>query len=130
MLVEILKATRQEGDLTRRWFTSVSLDLYLWQTETKEIQQFQLCHKRPARLSELDSIGEDVLTWTKDVGFRFDTIPDSRGYSSPLLIQSPAFDTTRLKSEYIEEVVGTVANDLAFVTNILLSHEGLGVTSE
>ena len=85
MLEEVLADARREGDLARRWYTSVEFDLFVWRESTHVIVQFQLCWKRGARLEDADHIPEETITWHRDSGVRQHQVREADRYKTPVL---------------------------------------------
>ena len=62
MLREIRGVEQRNPQLTKRWFQDDYFDLFIWQNNTAEIVQFQLCYRR-------DEPDERVLEWRRGQGF-------------------------------------------------------------
>jgi hypothetical protein len=119
MLIEIAAGRRKEGNLNRRWFNCQSVDLYIWQTASDEVVQFQVCHKRPPKLTDHGRVAESVITWRKEEGFCFNVVLESKRYSTPVLEQSKPFDVRGLKEGFLENATHSDSKAVQFVTLVL-----------
>ena len=73
MLAEIRDVRQNEGEPFRRWFSSISLDLTIWQDDLKNIVSFQICYDKDIQVK--------VLTWEKAKGLSHYFVDD--GESRP-----------------------------------------------
>ncbi|MEM7404020.1 MAG: hypothetical protein AAF458_01950 [Pseudomonadota bacterium] len=67
-LREIPKVKQSAGSPLRRWWTSDSMDLYVWQGIGRELTGFEICYGKPH--------DEHSLRWSPDEGFRHHRIDD------------------------------------------------------
>jgi hypothetical protein len=58
-LIELIQPSTP-GNLQRRWFTSETMDLVIWQHATSDIQAFQLCYGKP--------LHEQAVEWRQGSG--------------------------------------------------------------
>lgn len=82
-LREIHKLRQREGEPRRRWFTSESFDLIVWQDQHNTLVGFQCCYDKPWR--------ERALEWFIDEGISHYDVDDGEqgtaGYKeSPILV--------------------------------------------
>lgn len=67
-LREIPKVKQSAEGRLRRWWTSDSMDLYVWQAAGRELAGFEICYGKPH--------DEHSLRWNPDDGFRHHRIDD------------------------------------------------------
>ncbi|MCP4431821.1 MAG: hypothetical protein GY806_12645 [Gammaproteobacteria bacterium] len=83
MLREIKEASQKKGEPKRRWFTSLSMDLFVWLNDEDEIISYQLTYNKPHK--------EKALTWSKEKGFAHLGVDDGtrsgKHPGSPLLVK-------------------------------------------
>jgi hypothetical protein len=70
-LREILPARQLAGEYHRRWFTSESLDLFVWSDEEGALQAFQFTYDKGKR--------ERAISWHADAGLSHDIVDDGEG---------------------------------------------------
>jgi hypothetical protein len=82
-LLEISSVRQLAGEYRRRWFTSSTMDLFVWCDESDAIVGFQFTYDKGSR--------ERALTWRLASGFVHDAVDDgeshmaSRYKATPLL---------------------------------------------
>jgi hypothetical protein len=67
-LREIAHVKQTSAQLRRRWWTSPSMDLYVWQEPNARIAAFELCYDKPH--------DEHSLRWDAAHGYRHSRIDD------------------------------------------------------
>ena len=67
-LTEVAAVRQPPGERRRRWFTSPSMDLIVWQDEAGSPLAFQLCY-------DLTGV-ERAITWFPGQGFRHSRVDD------------------------------------------------------
>ena len=108
MLREIVNVKQLKNEPRRRWFSSSSLDLFIWYDDDDSIIQFQLCYdKGPA---------EKALTWHHERGIMHHAVDDGenrtfRMKGSPIMINDDEFDTEDILSKFRE-----LAGDIEYAT--------------
>lgn len=76
MLREVKAVSQKPGEPNRRWFSSASMDLFVWVNENDEVVSYQLTYDKPHT--------EKALTWKKCEGFlHFDVDDGSRPGKHP-----------------------------------------------
>lgn len=100
MLREISKSRVIPGEPKRRWFTSPSIDLFIWVNDQDAPTGFQLCYDKQHR--------EHALTWTQTTGFSHMAVDggESRGArhkGSPILVVDGAVDATQILDDFLRE---------------------------
>ena len=104
MLAEIPNVKQLEGEPRRRWFSSTSLDLFLWHNEDGEIIQFQICYDKGP--------DERALTWHHERGLVHHTVDDGenrsfRMKSTPIMVSNSDFDAEKIIAEF-EQLAGNM----------------------
>ena len=100
MLKEIRSVRQIKGDLRRRWFTSVSMDLVVWVDDVGAPVKFQFCYDKGR--------GERALTWNTEFGFSHMAVDDGEdkggtGYkASPILVADGSLDHTRVMQIFLD----------------------------
>lgn len=61
MLREILETSQNSDEPKKRWFSSLSMDLFVWFNDQDEIVSYQLTYNKPH--------GEKALLWSKEKGY-------------------------------------------------------------
>ncbi len=61
MFREIKGTKQRSGEPTKRWFSSLNMDLFIWFDDDDEIVSYQLTYNKPH--------DEKALTWSKDKGY-------------------------------------------------------------
>ncbi len=83
MLREIKETSQKKGEPKKRWFTSLSMDLFVWLNDEDEIISYQLTYNKPHK--------EKALTWSKEKGFAHLGVDDGtrsgKHPGSPLLVK-------------------------------------------
>ena len=81
MLREIANVKQIKGEPRRRWFSSESMDLFVWQNYLDEVVRYQLTYNKPHN--------EKALTWHTKTGFLHLSVDDGfnpgKHPGSPLL---------------------------------------------
>ena len=100
MLREIPLARQHPGEPRRRWFTSSSMDLFVWVDDTGRPTGFQLCYDKKSR--------EHALSWAEGKGFSNMAVDGgesrpARYKGSPILVADGAIDTHRILAEFRHE---------------------------
>ena len=115
MLTEVLKVKQNPGEPVRRWFTSPSLDLFLWYDEDKNIIQFQICYDKGPN--------EQALTWHHQHGVSHHAVDDGenrsfRMKSTPIMTKSSDFDVVKIVADF-EALAGDIEHK---TVQFILSH--------
>ncbi len=96
MLREITTVKRKVGNLTRRWFSDESIDLFVFFDKADEMIQIQLSYDK------LNN--EHILCWKKDVGFSHDRVDDGQDVSgkarAPIMVENGAFDIDNILLQF------------------------------
>lgn len=101
--------TRQHpGEPRRRWFTSSSMDLFVWVDDEGRPTGFQLCYDKKSR--------EHALSWTEERGFSNMAVDGgesrpARYKGSPILVADGVVDSRRILEEFRREA-GSVPADI------------------
>ena len=94
MLREIKGINQKQGEPRKRWFASLSMDVFVWLDEEDEISSYQLTYNKPHN--------EKALTWSKDKGFAHMSVDDGtrpgKHPGSPLLVKDGLFEPEKLIS--------------------------------
>ncbi len=92
MLREIKETSQKTGEPKKRWFTSLSMDLFIWLNEEGEIISYQLTYDKPH--------DEKALTWSKEKGFTHLGVDDGtcsgKHPGSPLLVKDGVIEPTKI----------------------------------
>lgn len=108
MLKEIANVKQLKEEPRRRWFSSTTLDLFLWYDDDDAIIQFQICYdKGPA---------ERALTWHHERGLMHHMVDDGenrtfRMKGSPIMVNDSEFDAENIMAKFKE-----LAGDIDFAT--------------
>ena len=98
MLSEIKETSQKRGEPKKRWFSSSSMDLFIWLNDDEEIVSYQLTYNKPN--------DEKALTWSKEHGFSHLGVDDGarpgKYPASPLLVEDGVFDPSKLVTMLIE----------------------------
>ena len=90
-LREIIEVRQIPGEYARRWFSSESMDLFVWLGASGGFAGFQFTYDK--------NIRERALSWTVDAGFSHDAVDDGDTgprKSTPILRRDGAPDTARV----------------------------------
>jgi hypothetical protein len=115
MLTEVKKVKQIADEPRRRWFTSTSLDLFLWYDKDDNIIQFQICYDKGPN--------EQALTWHYKHGFSHHAVDDgeNRSFSmksTPILVGNSDYDAKLIAARFAE-----LAGDIEYKTvQFVLSH--------
>jgi hypothetical protein len=115
MLKEVLNVKQIPGEPVRRWYSSPSLDMFLWYDEDKNIIQFQICYDKGPR--------EKALTWHHQNGISHHAVDDGenqsfRMKSTPIMLNDSDYDAEKIAADFEE-----LAGDMEYKTaNFVLSH--------
>jgi hypothetical protein len=100
MLKESARVRQISGEPRRRWFSSPTLDLYVWSDEAGAAVGFQLCY----------GLGSDerALTWTAPDVFSHASIDDGEGRSfrhkgTPIMRSGRGFDAGAVAALFAAE---------------------------
>jgi len=94
MLREIKETSQKRGEPKKRWFSSLSMDLYIWLNDDDEILSYHLTYNKPN--------DEKALTWSKE--HRFSHLGVDGGArpgkhpASPLLVEDGVFEPSKIIS--------------------------------
>ncbi len=104
MLTEILNVRQLPGEPERRWFSSPSLDLFLWYDDEKEIIQFQICYDKGP--------DEHALTWHHQQGLGHHSVDDGENRSfrmkgTPIMVSGSDFDAEKITADF-EQLAGEI----------------------
>jgi hypothetical protein len=80
-LLEITDVRQPEGEDRRRWFTSTSMDLFVWLGKDGEPSGFQFTYDKGLR--------ERALTWKAQKGYVHDEVDDGEGFSASRYKETP-----------------------------------------
>ncbi len=104
MLTEIPNVKQLSGEPKRRWFSSLSLDLFLWYDEDENLIQFQICYDKGP--------DEQALTWHHQRGLLHHTVDDGenrsfRMKSTPIMVSDSDFDAEKIITKF-EQLAGNI----------------------
>jgi hypothetical protein len=116
MLKEIEKVEQLDGEPRRRWFSSTSLDLFLWYDDDN-IVQFQICYDKGPE--------EKALTWHHEKGLMHHQVDDGENRSfrmkgTPILVNTSDFDSAEIIAKF-EQLAGDIEYH---IVNFILSQLG------
>jgi hypothetical protein len=99
-LREIHLARQHPGEPRRRWFTSSSIDLFVWVDAEGRPTGFQLCYDKKSR--------EHALSWAEGSGFSNMAVDGgesrpARPKGSPILVADGVIDAGRILLEFRRE---------------------------
>lgn len=107
MLREVAGVKQDAGKLVKRWFTSVSEDLFVWQTAAGEVVGYQFTYDKPG--------DEKAVIWNDSDGFLHTGVDDGarpgRHPGSPLLVPDGA-PSARILALFLDNQ-GQVPEDIA-----------------
>ena len=87
MLREIKETSQKRGEPKKRWYSSPSMDLFVWFNDNDEIISYHLTY------NQLQD--EKALTWSREHGFSYFAVDDGlrpgKHPASPLLIEDGVF---------------------------------------
>ena len=103
-LREIPRVRQTPGSgLRRRWFTSRSADLFVWQDQAAEVVRFEYCFGKPH--------DEHSLSWSRKGGFRSAKVDDGEASAmrnrTPIAVSVPPFDLDEI-AEQVERAAAEV----------------------
>jgi hypothetical protein len=112
MLREIVATRQVPGEARRRWFTSPSIDLFVWTDDQGAPTGFQLCYDKQDR--------EHALTWTAENGFNHMTVDagesrPARYKGSPILVADGVIDTQHVLEQFRGEAASVPVEFVRFV---------------
>jgi hypothetical protein len=121
MLREIAATRQVPGEPPRRWFTSRSIDLFVWLDSEQSPIGFQICYDKQWR--------EHALTWTKATGFAHMAVDSgetrpTRHKGAPILVANGAFDATRILEDFRRESDAVPAEFAAMIEDKLQQLSG------
>ncbi len=104
MLREVLNVKQNPDEPVRRWFSSDSLDLFIWSDEDKSIIQFQICYDKGPN--------EQALTWHHQHGISHHSVDDGenrtfRMKSTPIMLSNSEYDSEKIAIHF-EELAGDI----------------------
>jgi len=116
MLREIAATRQVPGEPQRRWFTSSSIDLFVWLDEARAPIGFQLCYDKQSR--------EHALTWMKATGFSHMAVDGgesrpARHKGAPILVANGAIDAARILEDFRRESSAVPAEWAAMIEDKL-----------
>jgi hypothetical protein len=109
------------GETHRRWFTSDTFDLIVWQEPGGPLAGFQLCYRA-------DPQSEGALTWTLTDGYCHERLDDGEagvlGYKmSPILLPDGVFEKDKVVSCFREEASSLESGLSGEIIRILEKYE-------
>ena len=104
MLAEVPKVKQIADEPRRRWFSSPSLDLFLWYDEDENIIQFQICYDKGP--------DEHALTWNNKNRLTHHSVDDGenrtfRMKSTAIMVSDSEFDADKI-ARLFEELAGNI----------------------
>jgi len=94
MLREIRSTSQRQNEPEKRWFSSSSMDLFIWFDDEGNIVSYQLAYNKPH--------DEKAIVWNKKSGFEHLSVDDGtrsgKHPGSPLLVPDGIADSARLVS--------------------------------
>ena len=94
MLREIIGTSQIRDEPKKRWFSSSSMDIFIWLDENDEIVSYHLTYNKPK--------DEMALTWSKEHGFSHLGVDDGarpgKHPASPLLVEDGVFKPSQIIS--------------------------------
>jgi len=85
MLREVPEIRQEVGHLTKRWFSSARMDLFLWYDEGNRPVRFQLCYGK-------GTPRERAVTWRRGTGLCYHEVDD--GERTGVVRRSPTLQAT------------------------------------
>ncbi len=115
MLTEVANVKQIDGEPERRWFSSPTLDLFLWYDEKRNLVQFQICYDKGPN--------EQALTWHHQHGLAHHSVDDGenrtfRMKSTPIMLSDSDFDAKKIATLF-EELAGNIDHK---TVKFILSH--------
>ena len=99
MLREIKETNQKRGELKKRWFTSLSMDVFVWFNDDGEITSYQFTYNKPH--------DEKALVWSKGKGFSHLGVDDGahpgRHPGSPIFVKDGVVSPTKIISMLNED---------------------------
>ena len=87
MLREIKETTQKPGEPRKRWFSSLSMDVFVWLDDADDIVSYQLTYDKPH--------DEKALIWSREKGFTHLGVDDGtrpgKYPGSPLFVEDGVF---------------------------------------
>lgn len=94
MFREIKETKQRPDEPKKRWFSSLSMDLFVWLNDEDEILSYQLTYNKPH--------DEKALVWKRDKGYSHLGVDDGahpgKHPGSPLLVKDGVFIPTKVIS--------------------------------
>ncbi len=88
MLREIKNTSQKRGEPKKRWFSSLSMDVFVWIDDAGEIVSYQFTYNKPQ--------DEKALVWRKDQGYSHlgvdDGVQPGKYPGSPIFIADGSLD--------------------------------------
>ena len=124
MLHEFHKVRQERGGF-RRLFTDEYFDLYLWyRSRWGRLCGFQLCYDK--------DLSYHALTWTRDQGYRHESVDDGEGgvggggKSTPILVPDGFLDKAVLAERFLRASEHIPRRLRAFVHKVILAYDNTG----
>lgn len=99
MLREIKEMNQKRGEPKKRWFTSLSMDIFVWLNDDDEIISYQLAYNKPH--------DEKALLWSKEKGYSHLAVDDGshpgKHPGSPLLVADGLVEPDQILSMLKED---------------------------
>lgn len=80
-LFEIYSVRQVAGEGIRRWFSSTSMDLFVWSDEAGRLSGFQLTYDK--------GVDERAFTWKQGRGYQHDRVDDGENHASSRYKETP-----------------------------------------
>jgi len=94
MLREIKKINQKRGEPRKRWFTDLSMDVFVWFNDEGEIIGYHLTYNKPH--------DEKAIVWSKDKGFEHLGVDDGsrpgKHPGSPILVKDGVVNSSEIIS--------------------------------
>lgn len=107
MLRKISNVQQESGERVKYWFTSSTMDVFVWLNSNQRIESFQCSYNK--------AISEKALIWSCDRGFSRVAVDDGARPGSyplsPIYIADDSFDSSSLVTLF-EKEVGTLESDI------------------
>jgi hypothetical protein len=98
------------GEGLRRWFTSSTMDLFVWTNEAGQLTGFQLTYDKGSN--------ERALTWKAVSGFRHDQVDDGESqsasrYKETPLLQADGMPDVRRLANLLSSCASNIPREIA-----------------
>jgi hypothetical protein len=115
---EISAVKQVPGEPFRRWFSSASMDLFVWTNDADEIVSYQLSYNKPR--------AEKALTWRAGQGFCHDDVDEGsrpgKHPASPILLTDGYFDAEHVLAMFKENAASLDETLKAFIVSGINNH--------